>query len=371
MIGRVLSMLGTILAAGLAASLLMPPQTANADDLKKVKVAMSSAAMSPSYPYLYVAAQLGFWKQEGLDVEILLTQGSAQTIQLLAAGQVSVGLLNPEPVIVARVAKDLPIRSIASIGTIFSWSTAVAPDSPIKSIADLKGKKIGVFNLASGGVFYIKARAIEAGLDPDKDLTFIPVGFGAPAAEALRSGAVDAILLWRAAFAALENAGVALRYLPAAPWEANLYSYIVAANDNAIKSDPDVMVRILRGIAKSSEFAAVNPKAAAQVYREEYPDSINAQVDRRKGFENDVRSVKAQLYDMGMELSSVPKPPNRIWGGQSESNWEFLESYLKRTGQIDMTRPPTDFFTDEFTGRANEYDRGAIDELARQYKTEF
>ena len=202
-----------LLAAALAAILALAPLgSASAAELRKVKIAMSSAAMSPSYPYLYVAGRLGFWKEEGLDVDILLTQGSAQTIQLLAADQVTVGLLNPEPVVVARAMRDLPIRSVACIGDIFSWATAVAPDSPIKTVADLKGKKIGVFNLASGGVFYIKARAIEAGLDPDKDLTFIPVGFGAPAAEALRSNGVDAILLWRAAFVALENADVPLRF---------------------------------------------------------------------------------------------------------------------------------------------------------------
>ena len=371
MIARLTKGSRRIFAASLAASLLLFLQPAEAAEMKKVKVAMSSAAMSPSYPYLYLADRLGFWKEEGLDAEILLTRGSAQTIQLLAAEQVSVGLLNPEPVVVARAVKDLQIRSIASIGTIFSWSTAVPPDSPIKSVADLKGKKIGVFNLASGGVFYLKARAVEAGLDPDKDLTLIPVGFGAPAVQALNSGAIDAVLLWRAAFAAIENSGVALRYLPPAPWEANLYSYVVAANDSAIKSDPDLMVRILRGIAKASEFAAVKPEAAAQVFREAYPDSVSPQVERRKGFENDVRSVKAQLFDMGMERADVPKPPNRIWGGQAESKWEFLQSYLKRTGQIDATKSATDFFTDEFTAKANEFDRKSVDDLARQYKTEF
>ena len=319
------------LAVLLAACLLALTGAAGADELKKVKVAMSSATMSPSYPYLYLAAKLGFWKQEGLDVDILLTQGSAQTIQLLAADQVTIGLLNPEPVVVARAVKNLPIKSIAAVGSIFSWSTAVPPDSPIKSIADLKGKKIGVFNLASGGVYYIKARAVEAGLDPDKDLTFIPVGFGAPAAEALRSGAVDALLLWRAAFAALENAGVPLRFLPAAPWEANLYSYIVAANDSEIAKDPDLMVKLLRGVAKASEFAAVSPRAAAQVYRDAYPDSINPQLERQKGFENDVRSVKAQLFDMGMELElrSEAAEPNlgRPIGEQLGFSAELSEAH--------------------------------------------
>ena len=74
---------------------------------------------------------------------------------------------------------------------------------------------------------------------------------------------------------------------------------------------------------------------------------------------------------MGMALDNLPKPPDRIWGSQSEANWGFLQSYLKRTGQIDKTDAATNFFTDEFTARANDFDKKAIDAMARQYKTEF
>jgi len=339
--------------------------------LRKAKVAMASATMAASYPYLYVAQRQGFWKEDGLDVEFLLAQGSAQVIQLLAAKQADVGILNPEPIIVARAKQNLPIKSVATIGTIFSWATAVPPNSPIKTIADLKGKKIGVFSLASGGVFYIKARAVEAGLDPEKDLSLLATGFGAQASEALRSGAVDAILLWRGAFAALENAGVALRYIPPAPWEANLYSYIVAANESSIGGDADTIVGLLRGLAKASEFTAVQPKAATQIFWQAYPENINARIERKQAFENDTRSIKAQLYDMGLELDSVPKPPNRVWGGQSKSNWEFLQDYLKRTGQIDQTQDAAEFFTDQFTAKANTFDKPVIDKMAKEFKTEF
>ena len=365
MLGRISILACTLIALSAAAV------QAQAPALKKVKVAMASATMSPSYPYLYVAQKMGFWKEDGLDVEILLAQGSAQVIQLLAQRQADIGLLNPEPVVVARIRQNLPIKSIATVGAIFSWSTAVPPNSPIKTIADLKGKKVGVFSLASGGAFYIKARAVEAGLDPEKDITLLPTGFGAQASEALRSGAVDAILLWRAAFTALENAGVPLRYLPAAPWEANLYSYIVAANESAINGDPDMVAALLRGIAKASEFSAVSPKAATQVYWQAYPDSINARIERKQAFENDTRSVTTQLYDMGLQLDSLPKPPNRTWGGQSESNWAFMQDYLKRTGQIDQTRNASEFFTDQFTAKANAFDKPAVDKMAKDFKTEF
>ena len=55
--------------------------SASAQELRKVKIAMASATMAPSYPYLYVASRLGFFKEEGLDVEVLMAQGSAQAVQ--------------------------------------------------------------------------------------------------------------------------------------------------------------------------------------------------------------------------------------------------------------------------------------------------
>src|SRR5579864_989318 len=130
LLSRSTAVSGVGLAIALTLTLFQPTEAA---DLTKVTIAMSSASMSPSYPYLYVADHLGFWKQEGLDVEILLTQGSAQTVQLLAANQATIGLLNPEPVAIARAVKELPIRSADCIGMIFSWSTAVAPNSSIKT----------------------------------------------------------------------------------------------------------------------------------------------------------------------------------------------------------------------------------------------
>ncbi len=364
----------TIGRRGLGAGLLglaALPRIGNAADPVKFNLAMSSQTMTPAYPYLYVADQLGYWKEEGLDVNIVLTQGSGQVIQLLAAGQVQAGVINPEPVIVARVKQKQTIRSIASIGTIFSWAVGTLPDSPIQNFADLKGKKLGVVSLASGGVLYVKARAEEAGLNPEKDFATIAVGFGATAAQALQSRQVDAILLWRGAFVGIENMGVKLRYVPPAPWEANLYSFIVASTDQVIAQQGDAVAKMLRGLAKASEFTMVNPKAAAQAYRQRYPDAINTRIDARVAFENDTRQILGQLHDMGMDLADVPKPPARIWGGQSERNWSFLQDYLKRTGQLDEAGDPSSYFTDQFTKAANEFDRGPIDAAARNYKTEF
>ena len=67
----------------------------------------------------------------------------------------------------------------------YKWDIAVKPGSPIKSYADLKGKKIGVSDF--GGTEYpVTKNVLKAlGLDPEKDVNWVSVGNGTPAGVAL------------------------------------------------------------------------------------------------------------------------------------------------------------------------------------------
>ena len=69
-----------------------------------------------------------------------------------------------------------------------SYGIAVPADSPIQKRADLKGKTIGVTNMASAGVIIARAQVAAAGLNPDTDITIVVAGEGAqPAAMMLRT----------------------------------------------------------------------------------------------------------------------------------------------------------------------------------------
>src|SRR5690606_19384600 len=89
---------------------------------------------------------------------------------------------------------------------------AVPQDSDIQSIADLKGKHIGVSNMGSGSLIIARSMLRRAGVEPAPSV-FRPVGVGDAALQALRSGQVQALALWDGGFAGLERAGVELRYL--------------------------------------------------------------------------------------------------------------------------------------------------------------
>src|SRR5258708_37122625 len=91
---------------------------------------------------------------------------------------------------------------------------------PMKDVKDLKGKTVGVFSLATGGVFFMKSYFRASGMDPEKDVGMVAVGLGAPPVDALQTNKVQGLLFWAAAQATFENAGLKLRYLIGPDWRA-------------------------------------------------------------------------------------------------------------------------------------------------------
>jgi len=104
-------------------------------------------------------------------------------------------------------------------------------------VQDLKGKTIGVFSLATGGIAFMKSYLRQNGMDPDKDVNLVAVGLGAPPVEALRTNKVQALLFWASAQATFENAGLKLRYLIGSDWR-TFPDFTFSRLQKTIDSDP-------------------------------------------------------------------------------------------------------------------------------------
>ena len=86
----------------------------------------------------------------------------------------------------------------------------VLPGSPIRGLADLKGKTIGAPSFGAGGGLALKQNLAEIGIAPEQ-YNGIATGAGPSAVAALRSGEIDALVMWDAMLAAAENTGLTLR----------------------------------------------------------------------------------------------------------------------------------------------------------------
>lgn len=199
---------GAVMALGTAGAV----QAQSDKPLKPVSIALGTQVVNVSYPWLTLPIALGWWKDEGYDVKVLTVGGSLQGIQQMAAGGVDFAQLNSTGLIQGAADNNLPLRALMGTGVI-DWSVAVMDGSSIKSVKDLKGKKIGIFSLGTGGMPLLKGYLRANGIDPDKEVTIIATGAGAPALEALKSDRVQALMFWASAISGFENAGAKLRLL--------------------------------------------------------------------------------------------------------------------------------------------------------------
>jgi NitT/TauT family transport system substrate-binding protein len=165
---------------------------AQALEKQKVSIAVGGKNLLYYLP-LTIAEQLGYFKDEGLQVEISDFAGGAKALQALVGGSADVVSGAYEHTINMQ-AKGQPITAFVlqarAPQIVFGVSTKTMPN--YKTIADLKGKKIGVTAPGSSTNMMASFVLAKGGLKPT-DVSFIGVGTSAGALSALRSGQIDAI----------------------------------------------------------------------------------------------------------------------------------------------------------------------------------
>ena len=352
-----------IIAAWCAVAIAAPPLWGANAPLKKITYAIATADLNIGYPYATLAKALGYFEQEGLDVEIVPGQSSAAVAQLLLSGRADVGLAQPDPVVIQRVNNKIPLVSFYAVCRHGTNRFVVNPDSPIQSVRDLKGKRVGVNDLGSGGVIYLRARLKEAGMSLN-DVQLISVGYGTPFFEALKNNNVDAEVSFTGGIARQQMAGYAVRVLPATPDEMNQYSFDLFATQSFIDKNPDVIAKIGRATAKATVFLMTNPEAAVRVFWKQYPDRAPKDMNDPKALANDLAIIKAQIHDMAADQL----PVDFKWGSQQAAIFDKIEAYLADAGQISKPIAATDLFTNAFADQYNQFDHPVIVNQAQNWK---
>src|SRR5437867_1928962 len=218
--------LSVLVSAAASAQQKAPKKAIYTITTKDVSVGLSANSSIP--------LTLGYWKSEGLDLEVTTLEGSTAGVQQLAAGNIQFATVGPETALISRE-KGVKIKAFYAISRVTIFRVVVPQGSPIQSVADLRGKTIGVSALTSGAVPVARALLASGGLDPDKDVKWIAVGTGAPAAVALNGKSVDAMALWGDFQAGLENRGLQFREITA-PFMKDLLGQVVIARDDFLPS---------------------------------------------------------------------------------------------------------------------------------------
>ncbi len=141
---------------------------------------------------IYTAAEAGFFKQKGISLEVITMRGGPAAANALISGDVDLVTGALEQALKMK-AKGQDIKVIASIQHKSPFAIVVPVDSPVKSLADLKGKTIGVTAVGSSSDVQLRGYMRQQGMDPEKD--FQIAGLGASILPAFERGQVPAAIM--------------------------------------------------------------------------------------------------------------------------------------------------------------------------------
>ncbi len=180
------------IAAGMVSTLL--PMQAWSQTIEKPKVSIAVGGKNLFYYLpLTIAEQLGYFKEAGLDVTIVDFAGGSRALQAVVGGSADVVSGAFEHTLNMQF-KGQPMRAFVLQGAAPQIVLGVNPKTMpnYKTVADLKGKKIGV--TAPGSSTNVLANFVlaKAGLKPS-DVSFVGVGAGSGAVAAMRAGQIDAM----------------------------------------------------------------------------------------------------------------------------------------------------------------------------------
>jgi len=215
---------------------------------QKIYVAHPAATLSDA-PY-YVALDKGFYKEEGFEVLGIFVEGGVRGAQALMAGSIhfSLGLGSGTRAALMGAA----LKGVFGFNEKPIFSLYGRPDSGIKSAQDLKGKRIAVTSIGSSTDYAARAIVRHFGLNPEKDVTIVATGGGATIWSAIKTGGVEAAILWPPYHVLAEQMGMTkILYLgdiitmPASG---------VVTSDRLLKEEPALAKRFLRATLKGLRF---------------------------------------------------------------------------------------------------------------------
>jgi NitT/TauT family transport system substrate-binding protein len=240
-----------------------------------VKVPVQIPSITPAVTAFAVARERGYYRQEGLDVQ-LVVMPSALGTQALLGGNVKFSTAGGAGLL--PILRGAPVRFMF---TTFSrpmfWLYA---RSDIRSVESLKGKKVGVSSLGSGPDSLLREILRKNGLDGGRDVVIMPVGSGTARFFALQAGSVDAAMLSVPANLMAQEAGFR-----------ELVSFIdqewielqgtINVTDQLLASDPTLVEKFIRATLKGfihfrdlrsqtitllARFLRIKEDAAAKIY---------------------------------------------------------------------------------------------------------
>ncbi len=342
-----------------AATLLLAGMTAEpARALEEVVVGLPTN-ITVGQSNVVAAMELGYFEAAGLKVKLQDFQGAAIVIPQVSTKSIMIGSGGGDPLVVANQPGKtrVPVKFFYNASRDYIWEFVVPADSPVNSLKDLKGKKIGVGSLSNSHVPVTRLIMKENGLEITKDYQLMAISIGGPAFRALLGGQVDAYNTWTANIAGFESSGTKLKRLPIDPRFKGLFTVGYFAHEDTIKQKPDVLAGFGKAVSMGTLACREAIEWCVKTFWKYYPN-----LKPREGTDEEI--IKRQSYAVleGMKtMFAFPAGKPKRWGEYPEGAWKSFINILHEGGEIaSAATDPNLFFTNELVDKMSAFDEAQV-----------
>jgi NitT/TauT family transport system substrate-binding protein len=318
-----------------------------------LRLGFAGAVLSPGAAmYTSIPDVLGFWGEDKLKVEITRIEGTAVALQAMVGDKIDLAVVSGEAVI-PPISDGQPFVIPYSLSQRGIVTTAVKADSPINDLKGLSGKTIGVPNLASGAVTFTKAGLTEAGVNANS-VKFVAIGTGAQAANALKSGQVDAVADTDTSVVSFQQAGTPLKVIENAVADKLVIGVVAATTKDVLGKKKAAVEAWARGVAKATEWMQANPEEAVKLHYRKFPDTKPTGADDAV-IRSGVEQVKARLENV--KASDDGQGP---YGSIRTDQLEYIIKYLTDNGQLKKPVTAAQVYDGSMIDAINKFDKAKV-----------
>jgi ABC-type nitrate/sulfonate/bicarbonate transport system substrate-binding protein len=258
-------------------SALASVQPANAETLRVGKSTLSSF----SYTLLEVGMKAGIFAKHGLEIQSSAFGGGPRLTQAIAAGAIDIGLDGGTDM--ALIAKGAPMISLAPLsGAPLEMVIAVRYDGPVKTVADLKGKKIAVTGAGTLTGWITRELARAQGWT-DRDITYVTSTSIASSRALLKTGEIDAVTTDLTTTLEAERLGRERLLYTYGDLVKDFHMQIIFATDKVMAEKPQAVREFMAAWFETIAFAKANKEKTVSIIQQVlgfHPDVLNDTYDR-------------------------------------------------------------------------------------------
>ena len=315
------------LAIAFAAGSLQPAHSQAAEKL----TVRFTWKLKGEYAPLFVALDKGYYKAEGLEVELAEGSGAQTVLKLLASGNEKFGY-GPAVSAAQAVSQGLPVKVVALYQTRAPMGVISFPDVPLKTPKDLEGKRLAI---SVGETFgdmlgpFTRINNVDIG-----KIQQIQMDASARTTQFLtRKIDVMSVYLSNEWPQIEKRANVKFNVLRVSDFGLNLLGASIIVSNAFAQQNPEAVKKLLRATAKGYRDAMASPKEAAKAMAKymkvpEDPEVLDRQVEAT--------------------VVSTNAPQGKPVGWQESADWQANLTLLKETGGLPEIKPLDAYFTNEY-----------------------